>query len=334
MSNVKPCSWKTRARPPGWSWRSSTFTLRPNAASWVAAAIPAKPAPMTKASQLWEGDCCSMVAKQHRFGRCSTQTSNSWPFRLAEPKRYLCTMENQDSIFDLCAFGAHPDDVELGCGGTIAKEVASGRKVGILDLTRGELGTRGTAEIRDKEAAKAAEILGVVTRENLRFRDGFFVNDEKHQLEIIKMIRKYKPEIVLCNAIDDRHIDHGKGSKLVSDACFLSGLMKIETDFDGLKQEAWRPKQVYHYIQWKNIEPDFAVDVTGFMDKKKESVMAYSSQFYDPNSKELDTPISSKNFTDSVQYRSKELGRLIGVDHAEGFTVERSVAVTSLNKLI
>ncbi|HUH26300.1 MAG TPA: bacillithiol biosynthesis deacetylase BshB1 [Flavobacterium sp.] len=147
---------------------------------------------------------------------------------------------------DILAFGAHPDDVELGCGGTIAKEISLGKKVGIVDLTRGELGTRGSAEIRDQEAAKAAEILGVTVRENLQFRDGFFVNDEAHQLEIIKMIRKYRPEIVLCNAIDDRHIDHGKGSKLVSDACFLSGLHKIETILNGENQEVWRPNVVYH----------------------------------------------------------------------------------------
>ena len=155
---------------------------------------------------------------------------------------------------DILAFGAHPDDVELSCGATIAKEISLGKTVGIVDLTRGELGTRGSAELRDEEAADAAEILGVSVRENLRFRDGFFVNDEKHQLEIIKMLRKYRPDVVLCNAIDDRHIDHGKGSKLVSDACFLSGLIKIKTELDGQKQEAWRPKLVYHYIQWKNIE--------------------------------------------------------------------------------
>jgi len=180
---------------------------------------------------------------------------------------------------DILAFGAHPDDVELGCSGTILKEISLGKKVGIVDLTRGELGTRGSAEIRDQEASDAAKILGVSVRENLNMRDGFFVNDEKHQLEIIKMIRKYKPETVLCNAIDDRHIDHGKGSKLVSDACFLSGLMKIETVLDGEIQKPWRPKVVYHYIQWKNIEPDFVVDITGFTDKKIESILAYRSQF-------------------------------------------------------
>lgn len=234
---------------------------------------------------------------------------------------------------DILAFGAHPDDVELGCGATIAKEISLGKKVGIVDLTRGELGTRGSAEIRDQEAAKAANILGVSVRENLAFRDGFFVNDEEHQLEIIKMIRKYKPEIVLCNAIDDRHIDHGKGSKLVSDACFLSGLRRIETTFDGDNQDAWRPKLVYHYIQWENIEPDFVVDISEFMDKKIEAVMAYSSQFYDPNSKEPMSPIASKNFTESIEYRAKDLGRLVFAEYAEGFTVERYVAVNSLGNL-
>ena len=223
---------------------------------------------------------------------------------------------------DILAFGAHPDDVELGCAGTILKEVSLGKKVGVVDLTRGELGTRGTAETRDEEAKAAAKILGVLVRENLGLRDGFFVNDEKHQLEVIKMIRKYKPEIVLCNAVDDRHIDHGKGSKLVSDACFLSGLVKIETSIDGEQQEAWRPKVVYHYIQWKNIEPDFVVDISGFEEKKIESILAYKTQFYDPNSNEPATPITSKNFLESVKYRAQDLGRLVGKDFAEGFTVE------------
>lgn len=236
---------------------------------------------------------------------------------------------------DILAFGAHPDDVELGAAGTIAKEITLGKKVGIIDLTRGELGTRGSAEIRDVEASNAATILGVSIRENLQFRDGFFQNDEKHQLEIIKTLRKYKPEIVLCNAIDDRHIDHGKGSKLVSDACFLSGLSKIETfDENGVKQNAWRPKLVYHYIQWKNIKPDFVVDITGFMDKKMASVLAYSSQFYDSNSNEPSTPITSKNFLDSITYRAQDLGRIAGVDFAEGFTVERCLAVNSLENLV
>ncbi|MFE3871050.1 bacillithiol biosynthesis deacetylase BshB1 [Flavobacterium sp. ZS1P70] len=235
---------------------------------------------------------------------------------------------------DILAFGAHPDDVELGCGGTILKEISLGKTVGIVDLTRGELGTRGSAEIRDQEANAAAKILGVLVRENLEMRDGFFVNDEKNQLEVIKMIRKYRPEIVLCNAIDDRHIDHAKGSKLVSDACFLSGLRKVETSVDGESQEAWRPKLVYQYIQWKNLVPDFVVDITGFTDKKIESITAYRSQFYDANSKEPESPITSKNFFESLNYRSQDLGRLVGVDHAEGFTVERYLAVNSLGDLI
>jgi bacillithiol biosynthesis deacetylase BshB1 len=235
---------------------------------------------------------------------------------------------------DILAFGAHPDDVELGCGATIAKEVSLGKKVGIVDLTRGELGTRGSAAIRDLEASKSATILGVSVRENLGFADGFFMNDKNHQLEIIKMIRKYQPEIVLCNAIDDRHIDHSKGSNLVSDACFLSGLLKIETEIGGESQKKWRPKQVYHYIQWKNIEPNFVVDVTDFMGVKEKAVLAYSTQFYDPKSNEPETPITSKNFTDSINYRAKDLGRLIGVEYAEGFTSERYVAVENLSKLI
>lgn len=235
---------------------------------------------------------------------------------------------------DILVFGAHPDDIELSCGATVAKEISLGKKIGIVDLTRGELGTRGSAELRDEEAANAAKILGVDIRENLRFRDGFFLNDEMHQLEVIKMIRKYRPDVVICNAVDDRHIDHGKGSKLVSDSCFLSGLMKIETEIDGVSQEAWRPKVVYHYIQWKNLIPDFVVDVTGFMDKKVDSLMAYKSQFYDPNSTEPLTPIATKNFKESILYRAADLGRLINTEYAEGFTVERYLAVNSLGDLI
>ncbi|MEO9892646.1 bacillithiol biosynthesis deacetylase BshB1 [Aurantibacter sp.] len=235
---------------------------------------------------------------------------------------------------DILVFGAHPDDAELGAGATIAKEIANGKKVGVVDLTRGELGTRGTAEIRDVEAASAAKILGLSVRENLKFADGFFVNDKEHQIEVIKLIRKYRPEIVLCNAIDDRHIDHGKGSNLVSDACFLSGLMKIETEIDGNLQEKWRPKTVYHYIQWKNIEPDFVVDVSGYIDVKVKAIKAYGSQFFDSNSDEPKTPISSQNFLDSVTYRARDLGRLINVEYAEGFTAERYVAVANLDDLI
>ena len=234
---------------------------------------------------------------------------------------------------DILAFGAHPDDVELGCSATLAKEVSLGKKVGIIDLTRGELGTRGSVAIRNSEAAMAAEILGVQVRENLDMRDGFFVNDESHQLQVIEMIRKYQPEMVLCNAIADRHIDHGKGSQLVSDACFLSGLTKIETHHNGQKQAAWRPKVVYHYIQWQSIAPDFVVDVSAFMDVKMKAVQAYASQFYDPNSTEPVTPIASKNFLDSIEYRAMDLGRLVGVAFAEGFTVERYLTVNSLGDL-
>ncbi|MXN92964.1 bacillithiol biosynthesis deacetylase BshB1 [Flavobacterium sp. Sd200] len=235
---------------------------------------------------------------------------------------------------DILAFGAHPDDVELSCGGTLAKEISLGKKVGIVDLTRGELGTRGTADIRDEEAANAAKILGVSVRENLLFRDAFFVNNEEHQLKIIKKIRKYRPDIVIANAIDDRHIDHAKGSKLVSDACFLAGLRRIETVYEGEAQEAWRPQVVYHYIQWKDLTPDVVVDITGFIDIKVESLMAYRSQFYDPNSTEPVTPIATKNFKESIIYRAANLGRLINTDYAEGFTAERYVAVSSLSNLI
>lgn len=231
---------------------------------------------------------------------------------------------------DILAFGSHPDDVELGAGATIAKEVSRGKKVGIIDLTRGELGTRGTAKTRKQEATDAAKILGVMVRHNMGFADGFFVNDQSHQIELIKVIRKYKPDIVLCNAVTDRHIDHGKGSSLVSDSCFLSGLIKIETTLEDKAQEVWRPKLVYHYIQWDNLKPDLAVDVSDYIDTKMDAVMAYKTQFYNENSKDPETPISSKNFADSIKYRARDLGRLVGVDFAEGFTVERHIAVDSL----
>lgn len=235
---------------------------------------------------------------------------------------------------DILAIGAHPDDVEMSCAGTIAKEIARGKKVGILDLTRGELGTRGSAEIRDQEATNAAKILGVSVRHNLALADGFFQNNKAAQLEVIHYIRKYKPEIVLCNAVDDRHIDHPKGSNLASDASFLSGLRRIETTDNGVLQEAWRPKQVYHYIQWRDSIPDFVVDITGFQKKKMEAIYAYKSQFFDPNSEEPMTPIASKNATDSMEYRNRNLGRLIGTEAAEGFTVERYAAVDSIFDLI
>ena len=229
---------------------------------------------------------------------------------------------------DILAFGAHPDDVELGCAGSILSSIDEGKSIGIVDLTRGELGTRGDLKTRDREAKNAAAILGVSFRKNLGFRDGFFVNDETHQLEIIKLIRIHKPNVVLCNAVDDRHIDHTKGSKLVSDACFLSGLIKIDT-----QQEVWRPKQVYHYIQWKDIKPDFVVDVSQFIDQKVEAIKAYKSQFFDACNKAPQTPISTQNFLDSVRYRAQNLGRLAGVDAAEGFTTERVAGIQSFNNL-
>ncbi len=236
---------------------------------------------------------------------------------------------------DILVFGAHPDDAELGAGGTIAKEVANGKKVGVIDLTRGELGTRGTAAIRDEEAAAAGKILGLAIRENMEFADGFFLNDKNHQLAIIRKIRYYRPDIVLCNAVEDRHIDHARGSELVSNACFLSGLIKIDTKLEGDDQwqDAWRPKQVYHFIQWKNLEPDFVLDISGFIDKKMEAIEAYASQFYDPKSKEPSTPISSKNFTESVVYRARDLGRIVGVEYAEGFTTERYIGVKRLGDI-
>lgn len=239
-----------------------------------------------------------------------------------------------DAQLDILAFGAHPDDVELSCGGTIAKEVSLGKKVGIVDLTRGELGTRGSAEIRDRESKQAASILGVSTRENLGFRDGFFRNDEAHQLEIIKTLRKYKPRVVLCNAQTDRHIDHGRAASLVHDACFLSGLRKIETVINDKPQKIWRPSQVYHYMQWNNDPCDFVVDVSEFMDKKMESILAYSSQFYDKKSNEPETPISSQQFLDSIQNRAADLGRIIGVRYAEGFTTQRQLGVAQISDLI
>jgi bacillithiol biosynthesis deacetylase BshB1 len=235
---------------------------------------------------------------------------------------------------DILAVGAHPDAIELSCAGVLLKEHYLGKTTGVLDLTRGELGSRGSAEIRDQEAAAAAKILKLSIRENLAFKDGFLVNDEAHQLEMIKMIRKYRPEIVLCNAIKDRHPDHAKASELTSVSCFLSGLQRIETSLDGELQEPWRPKQVYHYIQWLDIEPDFVVDITGYIDDKMAAVQAYKTQFYQPGDKGPQTPINSKNFLESIKYRSANFGRLIGTEHAEGFTSERPPAINSVFDLI
>ena len=236
---------------------------------------------------------------------------------------------------DFLAFGAHPDDVELGCGATIAKLVSQGKKVGIDDLTRGELGTRGSAEIRTKETNEASKILGITIRENMDFKDGFFRNDEEHQLKIIQVIREYQPDFVFCNAPDDRHIDHPKGSQLIVEASFLSGLTKVNTDDSlGNAQMQWRPKNIYHYIQWKNLDPDFIFDVSGFHNTKMNAVKCYSSQFYDPKSKEPETPISTKNFMNFVQSRANDFGRLIGVEHGEGFISNRKLGFSSFDELI
>lgn len=235
---------------------------------------------------------------------------------------------------DILAFGAHPDDVELGCGGTIAKLVSEGKTCAIVDLTKGELGTRGTDEIRLEEAAQSAKILGVAARENLAMKDGFLVNSEEYQLRIVKMIRKYRPEIVLANAIDDRHPDHAKAAKLVSDACFLAGLRKIQTSLDGEFQEVWRPKQIFHYIQWKDIKPEFVIDISEHLNKKLEACMAFKTQFYDPKSTEPETPITSKDFYESLTYRAQDLGRLSGVTYAEGFTTEKLIAMKNFDGIV
>ena len=238
-----------------------------------------------------------------------------------------------DFSIDILAIGAHPDDVELGCSGTLAKEISNGKKVGIIDLTRGELGTRGSVEIRENEAIHAAKILDVSFRENLNFKDGFFKNDTDHQLKLIQVIRKYRPKLILCNAIDDRHIDHPKAAKLVLDSCFLSGLKKIKTNLDGVDQNPWRPINIFHYIQWKNLDPDFVVDISDFFNKKISAVKAFKSQFYDGNETVHDTPISTKNFLDSIEYRARDLGRLTGVEYGEAFTAARLPLVDSVSHI-
>ncbi|RZS97741.1 bacillithiol biosynthesis deacetylase BshB1 [Cecembia calidifontis] len=234
---------------------------------------------------------------------------------------------------DILVIAAHPDDAELACSGTIASHVAKGYKVGILDLTQGEMGTRGTPNLRLKESDLSAKILNLTARENLGLRDIFFKDDEVHQLEIIKVIRKYRPEIVLANAVSDRHPDHGKGASLASHACFMSGLRKIETELDGEIQEAWRPKFVYHYIQNNYIKPDFVVDISDYWDKKIQSIKAFKSQFYDPNSKEPESFISSEGFLGFIEARAKEFGHSIMVKYGEGFTVERMIGVDDLFNL-
>ena len=230
---------------------------------------------------------------------------------------------------DILAIGVHPDDVELSCAGTIAKHVEAGKKVGILDLTKGEMGTRGTIETRKQEAADAAKILGLSTRENIGIEDAFFENNKVNQIKIIEVIRKYQPAIILANATSDRHPDHGRGAKLISDACFYSGLAKIETG-----QQPWRPNAVYHFIQDRFIQPDFVIDVTNFLEIKIKSIMAYKTQFYNPESKEPQTPISGEDFIEFIKARMRTFGRDAGFKYAEGYTTERVIGVNLLDSII
>ncbi|MEI7627267.1 MAG: bacillithiol biosynthesis deacetylase BshB1 [Bacteroidota bacterium] len=235
---------------------------------------------------------------------------------------------------DILAIGVHPDDVELGCAGTLMSAIAEGKKVGIVDLTKGELGTRGTAETRKVEARNAANILGIDIRENLEMADGFFQNDEFHQRLLIKAIRKYQPTIILANAPEDRHPDHGRSSKMISDAAFLSGLRKIVTELDGVEQTEWRPSYVFHYLQDRFLQPSFVVDISKYMDKKLESVLAYTTQFYNPDLNEPQTYISSPQFLETVKARAMMLGKRIGVEFAEGYISEKMIGISSFDSLI
>jgi bacillithiol biosynthesis deacetylase BshB1 len=235
---------------------------------------------------------------------------------------------------DILAFGVHPDDVELSCAGVLLVEQKNGKKTGIIDLTAGELGTRGSGEIRKVEAADAAKILGVDVRENLEMADGFLQNDEAHQRKIIAAIRTYQPEIILCNAPEDRHPDHGKSSKLVTDAAFLSGLMKIQTEQNGISQSAWRPKYVFRYIQDRFLQPDFVVDITDVFEQKIEAIKAYKTQFHNTALDEPETYISTPDFLESVIYRHKWFGKMIGVKYAEGFISEKMIGIKNFDAII
>lgn len=232
---------------------------------------------------------------------------------------------------DLLAIAAHPDDVELACAGTILASVAQGHRAGILDLTKGELGTRGTPEIRLQEAAHAAQLLGLSVRDNVGLADGFFQNNKENQLALIPYIRKYQPDIVLANATEDRHPDHGKGAQLIYDACFLAGLRQIQTlDENGQPQAAWRPKHLYHFIQDRYIKPHFVIDITPYWPQKLEAIRAFRSQFYDPNSSEPDSYISSPEFLEFLEARAKEYGHAIGVKYGEGFTTTRMIGIKDI----
>lgn len=234
---------------------------------------------------------------------------------------------------DILAFGAHPDDVEISASGTLARQVEMGYQCGIVDLTQGEMGTRGTAEIRLQEAQNAAAVLGVAVRHNLGMADGHFTNDYHHQLEVVQMIRAYRPETIIMNAPHDRHPDHGRGAELVKTAAFLAGLRRIETTWQGVKQQAHRPQMMVQYIQFQDIKPDFIVDISGYIEKKINAIKAYRSQFYDPQSNEPETVISSQGFLDSIRYRSKNMGRLIGTDYGEGFIAAQDMGVNDLMHL-
>lgn len=235
---------------------------------------------------------------------------------------------------DILAFGVHPDDVELGCAGTIMAAIDQGKKAGIVDLTRGELGTRGTPSTRTQEAAAAAKIMGVQVRENLDMADGFFVNDEAHQRKIIALIRKYQPDVILANAPEDRHPDHGRSAKLVSDAAFLSGLRKVETIYEGITQTAWRPAYTFHYIQDRFIQPSFVIDITSFMERKMEAVLAYGTQFTNADTTEPQTYISSPQFLETVKARALMLGKRIGVGYAEGYITEKIIGFSNFDAII
>lgn len=236
---------------------------------------------------------------------------------------------------DILAFASHPDDVELGCAGTLIAHIASGRKAGVVDLTRGELGTRGTPAERVTEAEEAARIMGLSVRDNLGFADGFFTNDKEHQLQIVRKVRQYQPDIVLMNALHDRHPDHGRGAAVVAEACFLAGLKMIKTlGEDGLEQQAWRPKATYNFIQDRYIKPDFVMDVTPYWEKKLETIRAFRTQFYNPDDSSPNTYISSPEFLDFIEARAREYGHAIGVTFGEGFTSAKQVGVRNLFDLI
>ncbi|MEO6670025.1 MAG: bacillithiol biosynthesis deacetylase BshB1 [Ferruginibacter sp.] len=235
---------------------------------------------------------------------------------------------------EVLAFGVHPDDVELSCAGVLMIEKNNGKTTGIIDLTEGELGTRGTAVARKQEAADSARILGVDIRENLKLADGFFQNDKESQLKVIETIRKYQPEIIICNAPEDRHPDHGRSAELVSDAAFLSGLKKIETLVHGVSQEAWRPKYVLHFIQDRYLKPDFVVDISSVIERKIESIKAFKTQFHNPELDEPQTYISTPDFLDSVLYRGKMFGKMIGVKHAEGFISKKTIGISNFDAII